>query len=211
MEKEGRDIQMKLVWDRMKSGDEQSLSEIFTFFYSDLYQYGIKIFHLPELVKDSIQDVFVRIWEKRRTIGDVQYPKAYLISSVRRKLFANKESYHAELSGDSLINSETENFNFSVSEFIEIAEISNQLREALVNAINHLPERQRELIYLRFYYNFRYLEIAHIMEVNEQTVRNLMQRALAKLRSQIDRRLWEGIDNLDDLLLTLFMVFRKIK
>ena len=210
MEKEDRDIQIKLVWDRMKSGDEQSLSEIFTFFYSDLYHYGIKIFDLPDLVKDSIQDVFVRIWEKRQTIGDVQHPKAYLISSVRRKLFANKESYHIEFSCDRLKNEKTENFNFAASEFIETEEISYQLRQALIKAINNLPERQRELIFLRFYHNLCYLEISRIMEVNEQTVRNLMQRTLAKLRGRIDRRLWEGIDNLDDILLTLFVAFKKI-
>jgi RNA polymerase sigma-70 factor (ECF subfamily) len=210
MEKEGRDIQMKLVWDRMKSGDEQSLSEIFTFFYPDLYHYGIKIYNLPDLVKDSIQDVFVRIWEKRQTIGDVQHPKAYLISSVRRKLFANKESYRPELPDDRLKNEGTDNFCFEASEFLETEEISNQLRQALIKAMNNLPERQRELIFLRFYHNLHYLEIAHIMEVNEQSVRNLMQRTLAKLRGQIDRRLWEEIDNLDDLLLTLFLIFRKI-
>lgn len=209
MEKEGDDIQMKLVWDQMKSGDEQSLSEIFTFFYSDLYQYGIKIFNLPDLVKDSIQDVFVRIWEKRHTMGDVQYPKAYLIASLRRKLFENKEKYFAEVSDEEMNREEKQTFSFTASEFIEIAEISHQLRQVLVKAINNLPERQRELIFLRFYYNLRYLEIAHIMEVNEQTVRNLMQRALAKLRGQIDRRLWEGIDNIDDLLLTLFLLFQK--
>lgn len=209
MEKKDRDSQIKSAWENMKAGDEQSLSEIFTFFYSDLYQYGMKIFHLPDLVKDSIQDVFVRIWEKRRTIGDVQHPKAYLIASVRRKLFANKESFHTEFSGKLLDNDENPNFSFVVSEFIEIAEISQQLRQELVRAINHLPERQRELIFLRFYHNLRYLEIAHIMEVNEQTVRNLMQRTLGNLRGQIDSRLWEGIDNLDDLLLTLFMVFKK--
>jgi hypothetical protein len=47
------------------------------------------------------------------------------------------------------------------------------------------------------------------MATKEQTVRNLMQRALASLRGQIDRRLWEGIDNIDDLLLTLFLLFQK--
>ena len=59
---------------------------------------------------------------------------------------------------------------------MEIEEISIQLRSSLINAINNLSERQRELVFLRFYYNLRYLEIAQIMEVNEQTVRNLMQR-----------------------------------
>jgi hypothetical protein len=47
------------------------------------------------------------------------------------------------------------------------------------------------------------------MEVNEQTVRNMMQRALANLRNKIDRKLWEGIDNLDELFITLFILFQK--
>jgi hypothetical protein len=47
------------------------------------------------------------------------------------------------------------------------------------------------------------------MEVNDQTVRNMMQRALSNLRDKIDRQLWEGIDSIDDLLLTLFLLFRK--
>jgi RNA polymerase sigma-70 factor (ECF subfamily) len=207
--KEGGDISTKLIWDKMKSGDEKSLSEIFTLYYTDLYKYGIKIFDLPDLVKDSIQDVFMRIWEKRDTIGDVQNPKAYLISSVRRKLFANKETRSDEISDELLKNEGKQNFSFSTAEFIEIEEISQQIRNSLVLAINNLPERQRELVFLRFYYNLKYLEIAKIMEVNEQTVRNLMQRTLSNLRTKIDRNLWEGIDYVDDLLLTLFILFQK--
>ena len=207
--KEGGDISTKLIWDKMKSGDEKSLSEIFTLYYTDIYKYGIKIFDMPDLVKDSIQDVFMRIWEKRETIGDVQNPKAYLISSVRRKLFANKEIRADEISDELLKNEGKQNFSFSTNEFIEIEEISQQIRNSLVAAINNLPERQRELVFLRFYYNLKYLEIAKIMEVNEQTVRNMMQRTLSNLRTKIDRNLWEGIDYMDDLLLTLFILFQK--
>lgn len=207
--KEGGDIDTKLIWDKMKSGDEESLSDIFTLYYSDLYKYGIKIFDLPDLVKDSIQDVFMRVWEKRDTIGDVQNPKAYLISSVRRKLFANKEIRSDEISDELLKKEVKQNFSFSTTEFIEIEEISQKIRNSLVMAINNLPERQRELVFLRFYYNLKYLEIAKIMEVNEQTVRNLMQRTLSNLRAKIDRNLLEGIDYMDDLLLTLFILFQK--
>jgi RNA polymerase sigma factor (sigma-70 family) len=207
--KECGDINTKLIWDKMKSGDEKSLSDIFTLYYSDLYKYGIKIFDLPDLVKDSIQDVFMRIWEKRDTIGDVQNPKAYLISSVRRKLFANKETRLDEISDELLKNEGKQNFSFLTAEFIEIEEISQQIRNSLIMAINSLPERQRELVFLRFYYNLKYLEIAKIMEVNEQTVRNMMQRALSNLRNKIDRNLWEGIDYMDDLVLTLFILFQK--
>ncbi len=209
MEEQELNNKINLTWDRMKSGDERAFSEIFTRYYPDLYLYGIKIINLPDLVKDSIQDVFVRIWEKRSTLGTVLSPKAYLIASVRRKLLSNKENYFTEYRQVTLQFEKEENFSFSVTEFKEIDEISQLLRDSLSQAINLLSERQRELIFLRFYYNLKYLEIAQIFEVNEQTVRNLMQRAMAKLREQIDSQLWKGIDNLDELLLTLFCFFQK--
>jgi len=207
--REGEDKNLKLVWEKMKSGDEKSLSGIFTFFYSDLYHYGIKIIALPDLVKDSIQDVFVRVWDKRNSLGDVDNPKAYLIASLRRKMFVNRESYFSGKSDEMIKDEGKQNFSFVTSEFFEMNEISEQLRNSLVQAINKLPERQRELIYLRFYYNLRYREIARIMEVNEQTVRNMMQRALANLRTGVDRQFWEGIEDIDNLLLTLFLFFKK--
>lgn len=209
MEEQELNKRINLTWDKVKSGDERAFSEIFTHYYPDLYLYGIKIINLPDLVKDSIQDVFVRIWERRSTLGAVHNTKAYLIASVRRKLLINKENYFSEYRQATTISEREENFSFSVTEFMESDEISQHLRSSLSQAINQLSERQRELIFLRFYHNLKYLEIAQIFEVNEQTVRNLMQRAMAKLREHIDSQLWKGIDNLDDLLLTLFCFFKK--
>jgi RNA polymerase sigma-70 factor (ECF subfamily) len=205
----GESIHIKLIWEKMKIGDEAALSEIFTCFYSDLYRYGIKIFNHPDLVRDSIQDVFVRIWERRDTVGDVQNAKAYLITSLRRKLFENKAEYASKIYEGKSGEDEKETFSFSSAEFMEVEEISAQLRTSMTEAINGLPERQRELIYLRFYFNLPYAEIARIMDVKEQTIKNLMQRTIANLRSKIDRQLWDGIDNMDDLMMTLFLLFGK--
>ncbi len=209
MSREGKELNVNLVWNNMKSGDEKSLTQLFKLFYSDLYRYGIKIFNLPDLVKDSIQDVFMRIWEKRLTLGNVKNPKAYLITSFRRTMFSNKDSLMSEMSDELLSKEEQKIFSFDNSEFIEVQEVTSNLRKVLVKTINALPERQRELIYLRFYFNLSYAEIAPIMEVNEQTVRNLMQRAMVNLRKKIHRDLMEGIEDLDNLLILFFMFFKK--
>jgi RNA polymerase sigma-70 factor (ECF subfamily) len=195
------------VWNKMKAGDEQSLSWLFAYFYSDLYFYGIKIFKLPDLVKDSIQDIFSRIWEKRETLGDVQNPKAYLIASLRRKLFQNIQSDYPALHSGLPENEEQPEFSFETYDFLEKEELSAQLRKALVQALTGLSPKQRELIYLRFYHRLRYLEIARIMNVNEQTVKNLMQRTLAKLREKIDSDLRDGIQYMDGLIITLLQIF----
>lgn len=200
------DISVRFVWDKMKAGDEQSLSWLFAYFYSDLYYYGIKIYKLPDIVKDSIQDIFSRIWEKRDTLGEVQNPKAYLIASLRRRLFQNVE-YNYSLPQTELLNNDDQlEFSFEQADFLEREELSVQLRQALMQAINSLSPKQRELIYLRFYHRLRYLEIARIMNINEQTARNLMQRTLIKLREKIDGDLRDGIEFMDGLVITLLQI-----
>ncbi|SFE64117.1 RNA polymerase sigma factor [Sunxiuqinia elliptica] len=203
------EIPMSLVWNQMKAGNEQGLSDLFTRLYPDLYLYGMKIFNLPDLVKDSIQDVFVRVWEKRKTLGEVLNPKAYLITALRRKLFENKERYFAADAEILTKISEKQAFSFVENEFTEIPEISEKLRESLIATINDLPERQRELVFLRFYYNLKYLEIADILNVKEQTVKNLMQRTMGSLSSKLDRKQWERMDDLDGLLFTFFVFVKK--
>lgn len=203
------EIPMSLVWNQMKAGNEQGLSDLFTRLYPDLYLYGMKIFNLPDLVKDSIQDVFVRVWEKRKTLGEVLNPKAYLITALRRKLFENKERYFAADAEILAKISEKQAFSFVENEFTEIPEISERLRESLIATINDLPERQRELVFLRFYYNLKYREIADILNVKEQTVKNLMQRTMASLSSKLDRKQWERMDDLDGLLFTFFVFVKK--
>jgi len=200
MKNNSENISALFVWNKMKTGDEQSLSWLFAYFYSDLYLYGIKIFNLPDLVRDSIQDVFGRVWEKRQTLGDIQNPKAYLIASLRRKLFLNIQRAHLQTNTE-LKNEEELGFSFETQDFLEKKELSKYLKQSLIQAINNLSSRQRELIFLRFYHRLRYLEIAQVMNVNEQTVRNLMQRTLAKLREQIDDDLREGIDYMDGLII----------
>lgn len=203
------EIPMSLVWNQMKAGNEQGLSDLFTRLYPDLYLYGMKIFNLPDLVKDSIQDVFVRVWEKRKTLGEVLNPKAYLITALRRKLFENKERYFAADAEILTKISEKQAFSFVENEFTEIPEISEKLRESLIVTINDLPERQRELVFLRFYYNLKYREIADILNVKEQTVKNLMQRTMGSLSSKLDRKQWERMDDLDGLLFTFFVFVKK--
>ena len=58
-------------------------------------------------------------------------------------------------------------------------------KEVLLAALDELSPRQREIIYLRFYQNLSYEEIADIMDLNYQTSRNLLYKAIRSLRGLI--------------------------
>jgi RNA polymerase sigma factor (sigma-70 family) len=68
-------------------------------------------------------------------------------------------------------------------------------RARVVKAINQLPEKQKEVIYLHFFENLSYNEIAGIMKINIQSVKNNAQRAYSDLR--------QFLNNLSKMLISL--------
>jgi hypothetical protein len=70
-------------------------------YYPKLYAYGIKLVPFSDFVRDQIQDLFINIWQNREGLGDVSNLKAYLFTSLRRKLFNSKNKRYTN-SVDSL-------------------------------------------------------------------------------------------------------------
>jgi len=84
----------QLLWEQMLCGDDQALAALFKRHYAMLYDYGMKLSHHAELVKDCIQEVFAYIWEKRETISKVDSVPAYLLVAMRRQLLKSLKRQH---------------------------------------------------------------------------------------------------------------------
>jgi RNA polymerase sigma-70 factor (ECF subfamily) len=67
-------------------------------------------------------------------------------------------------------------------------ETNRHQRQCLREAINKLPERQKEVIYLRYIMDFKNEEIAQIMGINYQAVRNTLHKAIENLRKTISKK-----------------------
>jgi RNA polymerase sigma factor (sigma-70 family) len=52
----------------------------------------------------------------------------------------------------------------------------------LEGVLNSLSDRQKELIYLRFYQSLSFEQIAEVMNLSRQSVYNLLQKSLGSLR-----------------------------
>ncbi|MGV8091434.1 MAG: RNA polymerase sigma factor [Mangrovibacterium sp.] len=198
-----------LLWKRMKSGDQKSFSVIFKFYYPKLYDYGIKLVPFSDFVRDQIQDLFINIWQNREGLGDVSNLKAYLFTSLRRRLFNSKENRLRTDPIDSLSEKDYQAWIFEPNEFIDTAFISSNIKEKLLKNLNSLPVNQREIIFLRFYNRLTYREIADIINVKEQSVKNNMPRILQKLAEGITDISREDIRDIDIMLFNLFLLFHK--
>ena len=75
--------QKKNIWDAFLAGDELAYEDIFRNHYEDLLRYGLKLAGEEELVKEWIQDLFLKLWEKRKQLQSVNSIKGYLLKSIR--------------------------------------------------------------------------------------------------------------------------------
>ena len=73
-----------LLWKEMKEGNEFAFREIFDIYSDLLFQYGTTIGSDRELIKDSVQELFITLWTHRNTIGNARSVKYYLFFSLRR-------------------------------------------------------------------------------------------------------------------------------
>ncbi|GAB3265472.1 hypothetical protein GCM10027347_33210 [Larkinella harenae] len=172
------------LWHRSKAGDKLAFCQLAESQYRSLFNYATNFTTDREFIKDSIQEIFINIWEKRQTIS-IQYVSIYLFKSLRNQVLQEfRRSKHAvsvpyfqEIS--QLSDWET------VETTIERNEADSESQRKVREAIESLPKRQQEVVFLKFYKGLENEQIAELMEINRQSVANLLYKALSSLKSQI--------------------------
>ncbi|MCW0483081.1 RNA polymerase sigma factor [Gaoshiqia sediminis] len=168
------------IWQRFRRGDEKAFSYIFDTYHLQLFEYGRRFTLDEDLVRDSIQDLFFELASKKDKLSPTDNILFYLLKSLRIRIFGNlrKNKNHS-------IEVKTElTDEFFLSYVTDSDELEKEFRlDLLAEAVNELPARLKETIYLKFYKNLSNAEVAGVMQVNYQSVANNIQKAIHKLKS----------------------------
>ncbi|MCE7043210.1 RNA polymerase sigma factor [Dyadobacter sp. CY312] len=175
------------LWDSLRGGDYSAFETVFKKHYTFLFNYGLKLNRDEEEVKDCIQTLFLTIWERRAFLGASDSIRNYLLASLRRLILKRMKMAfsHVELDDD---NSEF---------FIELSAESHMIYDqtlaenvAMVQAaVSCLPDRQKEALYLKFYSEQSFGDIAKIMNISTRAVYKLIYKALDSLNAELSPRL----------------------
>ncbi|MEZ4829365.1 MAG: sigma-70 family RNA polymerase sigma factor [Bacteroidia bacterium] len=166
-------------WNEFRQGSERAFSLLF-YRYSDLLlNYGYTLTHDRDLIKDCIQELFLDLWRRKNQLAELEKVNAYLLQAFRRVLFRKirqdeKQRFFQAGSDAGVILPPEDHLIEAESEHIR--------NEYIADKLNHLPQRQREIIYLKYYQNLTYEEIGEIMGLQQQAAWNLFSRAIHKLR-----------------------------
>lgn len=178
------------IWQFFLEGDQEALAFIYHNHYKKLIKYGVKFSSDEEFVEDCIQDVFLQLWKNKESLGKTESIRFYLLKALRRRI--TKDFLRKRPTVD--IDERGDNYHFMVEYSVEDLLVQEEgvanLKHRLVQALEELTARQKEAIYLKFYQELDYDEIAGIMNISYQSIRTLVYQSIKLLREKVTSELF---------------------
>jgi RNA polymerase sigma factor (sigma-70 family) len=173
-------VEEQELWRRFRHGDEEAFSMLANRHYRKLLHYGQKFSSNTQFIEDALQELLIHLWLHRATLNDTQSVTYYLLKAFRHQLIKalKRRAHEQPLDGQA----DAISFDFSIEQNYIQQETHNLLERTVEAALAQLPARQKEVIYLRYYQGLRPEEIASLLDIKPQSVSNILQRALTRLR-----------------------------
>lgn len=171
----------KIIWNDFRKGENYALSHIYYQHIQILFRYGKKFSNDDGLIKDTIHDLFFDLIRTRTSLGETDNIKFYLFKSFRRKLVSNikKTNLTFVLTDEKLTEAK---IVYSVEQKLIEKEELTQKEEIMKKALAKLSPRQREILFYRYTCDFEYNQICEIMQLNYDSARKQVFRALKALK-----------------------------
>lgn len=176
---------------KLAKGDAQAIEQIYRRCFQKLFHYGIQVLgsQYSQEVEDVIQEFFIWLAQNHQKMATVRNFEVYMFQSVRRNLYAKvqtaqqkKESFERYLRRTTPLQ---ENSADSPEKLFIKVEEQKQRSTLIQTELDKLPPYQREILYLRYFTNKSYKEIASILNISDQVAYNYVSKAIKKLKKQL--------------------------
>lgn len=162
-------------------GDTAAFGELFHAWRDKLYFYLLRICQSAETAEDQVQDIFIKIWNNRQKLGEIDDFGAWLFHIARNHAISGMRRMALENGVMRTIRQEAATAGQPVDEEL----LFKQIREKLKAIIDALPERQRLVYQLSREQGLKQEEIARQLDITVSTVQNHMTLALKTIRERL--------------------------
>lgn len=181
---------------RLKEGDERAFKTLFQKYYSAMCHFAHQFLKDHEMAEETVQDMFVRIWEKRSTLNIETSVKHYFFRSIRNQCLNQiqhqkiKNQYASRIMESSHQEIDPDQYYLEVN-----------LLQRIEKSIDSLPAKRQEIFRLSREQGLKYKEIAEELNISIKTVEAQMGLALKHLRDELKE--------FSNHLVSLFLLFKK--
>jgi RNA polymerase sigma-70 factor (ECF subfamily) len=161
--------------------DNSAFEALFRENYAKLCRVAFRIVQDEDTAEDIVQDVFVKVWEKRSELRIATTLNGYIYQSVLNASIKRLKKDRNTAMREELFGSQLSRDANTTDELLAARELTRRTR----SAVDLLPAACREVFILSRYEQMSYREIAETLEISVKTVENQMGKALKHLRKYL--------------------------
>ena len=185
--------------DRCAAGERQAYACLYNLYLEELYRYVYLFTKSRELSEEIVQDVFVKVWEKKEGLAMVGMFKAYVFKMARNQVMDHYRRQQAEFRFQTLSAPFTEESNDQTDSDL----IYGQYYQIAQEAINRLPEKRKEIFELKTTTELSLDEIATKLNISKSVVKKQLYAAT----DFVKRYLRQHGEVITDMVIILFCFF----
>ena len=174
---------------RLQQGDEEAFASLFYAYKDKLFGFAMVLTNSSVKAEDLVQDVFLKIWQNRANITDIENINAFMFRMAQNQAIDELRRFSKETLAHSsdFINEEALNPNPAESL------LNKEIREKIKEAVDQLPPQQKRIYILHNEDGYKYEEIASELNLSVSTIRNHMSQALGNIRKLLSYSYPENI------------------
>lgn len=186
----------KELYKQLREGDEQAFKALFQKYYSAMCHFALQFLHDSEMAEETVQELFVHIWEKRESLNIETSVKHYFFKSIRNQCLnliqhqKVRKQYASSVMESSKQETDPEQYYLEVD-----------LIKRIEKSIESLPPKRQEIFRLSREQGLSYKEIAGKLNISVKTVEAQMGLALKYLRDELK--------DYSNHLVSLLLIFKK--
>jgi RNA polymerase sigma-70 factor (family 1) len=168
---------------RLETGEQRAFEELYRLFFPRLFKFAMMHVHRKELSEEIVNDVMVKIWNRREHVMEIENFETYLFVAVRNLSlnYLSKFSHVHVTASEATGLSELINLN-TPGKDLEWKEIAHKLSIA----IDQMPAQCKTVFKLIKEDGFRYKQVAEILGISSRTVETQLFRAIKKLSAVVN-------------------------
>lgn len=167
------------------NGDTEIFKEVYHFYVNKLERFVLGYIHNKEETYDIVQNVFIILWEKRKTLEVNSNLLNYLITLAKNqslnyikhlKVQANYQGQNERLWKEMMLSA------YALEKLHTDPLILEELDTVIKQSIDSLPGQCREIFMMSRFYSMKYNDIAQELNISVKTVEKKMSVSLQILR-----------------------------
>jgi RNA polymerase sigma-70 factor (ECF subfamily) len=164
----------------LKQGDMAAFNELYFRYSKRLMAFSFTFFADQQLAEEAVQEIFVRVWERRKKLDETKSFKSYLFQAVKFYMYNYIRDRKKDCSLDVLSDDNVKGARNQEDDFTY-----NEMEGIVMELIEKLPKVQKEVFKLNKLKGMNSEQIAHHMKLSKRTIEHHIYLASKSLKKNL--------------------------